>query len=141
MLATIICAALASTLIGVRAAEVTIGADALTSYIWRGITINKERVVQPYVNVEHPAGFSLEIWTNMNLQEDDGRFGKRAFSETRFTMAYEKEVNDIAMSIGYTEYTYTGQDKPANDPLRTRSALREIFAGARTELLPGLQQE
>ncbi len=124
---------------GAQAAEVGIGADIASSYVWRGITINKDPVIQPSLEVVHPSGIGLEIWSNMDMGDDDGVFEKRQFSEIDLTAFYSFDLDYLSVTIGYIEYLYPGQTSvDIHGVTRGLLSNREIFAGVDTEPVPGL---
>ncbi len=88
------------------AADVTIGADVASSYVWRGITLNSDAVVQPSIAVEHDSGLAIEVWSNFDLGDDDGAFVKREFSEIDFDVSYTVDFDMVSLTIGYIEYTF-----------------------------------
>lgn len=124
-----------------QAAEVTVGADVASSYIWRGITLNADPVVQPSVAVEHESGFALEVWSNFDLGDDDGAFAEREFSEIDFDVSYTLDVEGISLTLGYIEYTFPAAggsvDEETGD-VSVVTADREIYVGVGAELIEGL---
>ena len=113
----------------VNAADVTIGADVVSSYVWRGITLNKDVVVQPSVAIEHPSGLALEVWANFDIGDDDGTYAERQFSEVDFDLSYSVDIEMVTLTIGYIEYTFPGAQASAD---------RELYVGVGAEVLPGL---
>lgn len=130
--------------VGVHAAEAEVGADVVSSYVWRGITLNADAVVQPSVNVEHESGLGLNIWANFDLGDDDGAYEKREFSEVDFTVYYSFDLEPVTITVGYIEYVYPAhvdvieEDEVAGSRHVGATADREAFIGVGTELLPGL---
>ncbi len=133
--AGIIGCALMAVPVDSNAAEVKAGADVLTSYVFRGVTINADPVIQPYLNVTHPSGVGLKVWSNFDLGDDDAAFEKREFSETRFIAHYKDEANAFRYKLGYIEYTFPGV---VSEDGIDATANREVFVGATTELTPDL---
>lgn len=126
----------------VQAAEVTVGADVVSSYVWRGITLNKDVVVQPSVAVAHESGLALEVWANFDIGDDDGTYAKRQFSEVDFDLSYTLDLDVASITVGYIEYTFPGYGDVVivDDEVvgMQASADREIYASIGAELLPGL---
>ena len=126
----------------VEAAEVTVGADAVSSYVWRGITLNKDTVIQPVIDVAHPSGVGVEIWGNFDLGDDNGVYEKREFSEIDLTLYYNHALEHVDLTVGYIEYTYPAQVWLAagedGDLQAVRAtADRELFASVAKEVAPG----
>ncbi len=109
MMAGALCVAAWTLSAPVQAADVTVGADALSSYVWRGITVNKDAVVQPSFAVEHDSGLALEVWANFDIGDNDGDFEKGEFSEIDFDVSYTLDLNPVSVTLGYVEYTYPAQ--------------------------------
>ena len=123
-----------------QAAEVTVGADVISAYVWRGITLNADPVVQPSVNIVHPSGIVLNIWGNFDLGDDNKAYKENQFSELDIALSYTVELDPIAITFGYTEYTYPGMgdfDEETRIPSQG-SEDREVFIGASADVLPGL---
>lgn len=135
-----------------HAADVTVGADVLSSYIWRGVTINKDTVVQPSLAVEHDSGLALEVWANFDIGDNDGEFEKRQFSEIDFDVSYTLDLNPISVTLGYIEYTYPCQIEDLNaengdddgeetDRFGRKTADRDVYVRIATELPPGIEMD
>lgn len=92
----------------VHATEVTIGADVVSAYVWRGITLNSDAVIQPSLAVEHDSGFAVEVWANFDLGDNDGEFAERQFSEIDFDISYTLDLDVAYVTLGYIEYTFPG---------------------------------
>ncbi len=92
----------------VDAAEVTVGADLATAYVYLGETINDGFVFQPYLDldiVEGPlAGLSFGVWGNIDIEDMDGEFSSGNFSEVDFVLSYALPIDALDISIGYTEF-------------------------------------
>ena len=69
----------------VAESEVGVGLDvaALSSYVWRGQTLNDKMVVQPSLTASK-AGFAINTWANYNV---DGAYDGD-FSEVDLTASY-----------------------------------------------------
>ncbi len=127
----------------VQAAEVTVGTDVVSSYLYRGITLNSDAVVQPSVDIAHPSGLGLNIWANFDLGDDDGVYEKREFSEVDFDLSYTVDFDAFSLTVGYIEYLYPSQTDVAEDAegglTVTRLAPdREAYVSVGAELVPGL---
>ncbi len=99
----------AIALSGANAADVTIGADFASAYVFRGATLDRDPVLQPYVEVEglELAGHAITFgtWANYDPSDDEGGSGE--FDE----IDYYASIDLFAgFGLGYTEYTYPGSD-------------------------------
>ncbi len=125
------------------AADVTVGSDLASSYVWRGITLNKDAVVQPWVDIAHPSGVALNIWANFDLGDDDGTFEKREFSEVDFDVSYTHDFELASVTVGYIEYVYPNQiwsiEVVEDEAVVERAtADREAYVHVGGEPVPGL---
>ncbi len=80
--------------------------DNASQYVWRGIVINDEQVMQPSVTAS-VGGFSLNVWGNFDMT-DTGLAGNDEFSEVDYTLAYNGEVDAFNFGIGAVYYDYIG---------------------------------
>jgi len=79
--------------------------DYASKYIWRGIEVNDEPVLQPSVTLS-AAGFSFNAWGNYDLT-DGGR--EDNFSEYDYTLKYATKLDDedkLAFEVGAIEYYF-----------------------------------
>jgi len=80
-----------------------------SSYIWRGMPLNDESVIQPDLGISK-GGFSLDIWGNIDTTD----FGKEAgygdqsgnLIEIDYTASYEHSFDKILVFGGFVTYTY-----------------------------------
>lgn len=116
----------------VHAAEATIGADVVSAYVWRGVTLNSDAVIQPSLSVDHESGFGASVWANFDMGDDDGVFEDREFSEIDLEAYYSMDMDPVALTVGYIEYTYPNSPDAAD---------RDVYLSAGSELFPGLGVE
>ncbi|NKB23956.1 MAG: hypothetical protein GKR87_06180 [Kiritimatiellae bacterium] len=116
----VICSMLiAGSSIRTQAASAYMGVDFLSAYVFRGATINKNAVAQPYLEISelpNDVGLVLGVWGNFDIEDhnngstiqEDGHF-----SEVDLYASYVLPLNmdSATMSIGYTEYLYPTQHK------------------------------
>jgi hypothetical protein len=88
---------LVGTLSAVKAQEFSVGADLVSSYVWRGIYQGGGASIQPSVGFS-AGGFSLNAWGNSNLTGGN--------KEVDFTAGYE--ISGVSLSI--TDYWWAGED-------------------------------
>jgi hypothetical protein len=90
-----------------EAAEVTLNADLLSAYVWRGITFNDGLVLQPSLDVGSlklgGVSLALNVWGSFNVEGWDGRTQKGQFSEVDLNLTVELPAG---FSAGYTEYIF-----------------------------------
>jgi outer membrane scaffolding protein for murein synthesis (MipA/OmpV family) len=86
--------------------EVSVEVPLLSSYVFRGMVLNNDAVVQPQVTIEH-YGVSFNIWGNYNLGSDVNRVSGD-FSEIDYTIGYALpiSIDDLAISVGLTHYSF-----------------------------------
>lgn len=87
------------------AAEATAGADFVSAYVWRGITFNDGRVVQPHVDVAAEQ-FSINVWGNYDIDDYDNTRDDNAFSEIDLTLSYTLPLESVDMSMGHISYLF-----------------------------------
>ncbi len=111
-----------------RSADVTVDADLVSAYVWRGITFNNDPVIEPSVDVAHPSGLGLNVWANFDLGDYDDQVQSGEFSEIDLTLTYAVPVESFDLSVGAVSYTFPqGSDNS-----------HEVFVNASVEPLPGL---
>jgi uncharacterized protein (TIGR02001 family) len=138
--AALVTTALLSAIPSAQAAEVTVGTDVISSYVWRGITLTADPVVQPSVDIAHPSGFGLNVWGNFDLGDDDGVYEENQFSEIDISLSYTLDLDPLSITVGYIEYVYPGafEVHEITGEIEHVKADREVFVGTSAELLPGL---
>jgi len=93
----------------------SVGADLgfYSAYIWRGFAFsNNSIVVQPSITAGY-RGFSMNLWGNLDTDFDDGdptTNDKKEWTETDFTLAYDRSFGPINTGIGYIYYALDGVD-------------------------------
>lgn len=96
--------------VAVDAAEVTVGADVASAYVFRGVTFNDGIVVQPYVDIAGLPGvlegLTFGIWGNVDADDYDDTLESGQFSEIDIYASYAIPVEGINLAIEYCEYTY-----------------------------------
>lgn len=80
-------------------------------YIWRGIPINEEAVLQPSVTISD-GNFSINGWGNMDMTDwGDSKnqgYGDESgnFSEVDYTAGFEKAWGPVSVGLGFITYTF-----------------------------------
>ena len=123
---------------GVQAAsepEISAEASLLSSYVFRGMVLNNDAVMQPQVTVEH-YGVSFNIFGNYDIGSNfDGVSSD--FSEIDCTLAYELPlaIEDLVLSVGMTHYTFPNVTVGG----AARESTTEIFAKGTLKTLENLE--
>jgi uncharacterized protein (TIGR02001 family) len=108
---------------GVNAAEVSLGVDAASAYVFRGVTLNDGFVLQPGMKVGGLGGFSVGAWGNLDLDDYGGAVEENQFSEIDLYGSYAVAVKGVELSIGYTEYAYPSGGGDADRELGVGAAV------------------
>lgn len=112
----------------VRAADATVGVDVNSAYVFRGVTLNEGFVAQPYLEV---SGLPIDIgvWGNFDIEDDEARsVDSGQFSETDYYASYALPIEEVDVSIGYTEYTYNNGDLDADREISLSLGLDTVLA-------------
>lgn len=76
----------------------------LSGYLWHGMLINDEPVLQPAMTLE-VKDFAFGIWGNCDLT-DANTDDAPAFTEVDFSASYSFTLTQFEFSLGYSQYTY-----------------------------------
>ena len=96
----------------VHAADVSMGADVASAYVFRGTTFNDGLVVQPYAEIsgfpipEEYGALTIGAWANFDISDYGNTLEKNEFSEIDYYLSYNLPISVLDVSVGYTEYTY-----------------------------------
>lgn len=79
-------------------------------YIWRGIPINEDPVLQPSVTWSN-AGFAMIAWANIDTTDwgkEEGGYGDKAWSITEidYVAKYEKRFGKLITGLGFATYSF-----------------------------------
>lgn len=81
-----------------------------SQYVWRGFGLSNDSVVvQPSITAGY-RGFSMNLWGNLDTSFDDmdpQTDNTTAWTETDFTLAYERAFGPITAGVGYIYYALT----------------------------------
>jgi uncharacterized protein (TIGR02001 family) len=117
--AGVVCAASVDTDIGVA-----------SKYIWRGMTLDDQPVVQGGVTVSHENGLYANVWGNYSLSGDyaqDVFGGSDGLNEVDYTVGFAGTAGVLDYDVGYIYYTF---------PNTTFESTSEIYAGLALNNLP-----
>jgi uncharacterized protein (TIGR02001 family) len=87
---------------------VSIGADLVTDYVWRGQVRNEDGALQPWVNVG-VEGFTLTVWGSIDV-DDQPNDAQWEFTELDVTGSYTIPVGSYALELGGIYYDYPNTD-------------------------------
>lgn len=135
-------AAAVATIAGAQVAaavDATAQVDLYSAYVWRGITLNEDPVLQPSLDVKTASGFGLYVWGSMDLTDADGARQDGEFSETDLIAYYGFTTGQVTVTIGYIEYLYPHQTVTDDEGTTTAApGTREVYAGLDLNLGYGL---
>lgn len=125
------------------AAEAEFDLSAFSEYVWRGQVLNDEPVFQPSIDVAAGNGFSINVWANMDLTDNNAGLiydaegtsevddTEAEFTEVDLTIDYALPLDGkFGLNVGAIEYVYS---HPAG-------STREVYvtAGLAVPLNPSL---
>lgn len=114
--------------------DISVELDFNSAYVWRGIVLNKGPVIQPSVDVSLPLGIGLNVWGNMDIDDNDGTVKAGEFSEIDITISKEFLSGPVTWSVGYIEYLFPYQ----GDTYATTEGTREVQISAALSSAYGL---
>lgn len=106
----------------VQAAEVDVTVDFASAYVSRGVTINRNPVMQIGAEIsgfpmpEEYGSLVIGTWGNFDLSRGGTNYGwkRNEFSEIDYYVSYAFPVTGLDLSIDYWEYTYPNSDARAD---------------------------
>ncbi len=83
----------------------TASIDFMSNYVWRGIKLSKDFVIQPSITVGY-AGFSMNIWSNLDTNYYGNITGGKKFkhTETDITLNYTHSFDKLSLTGGFIYY-------------------------------------
>ncbi len=111
--------------------EINTSLDFCTDYVWRGLVINDEPVLQPSFTATQTIGrigsFSFNIWGNLDITDYYGTYNE--FSEIDLTASYSLPSGPLGLEVGFIHYSF---------PTTNDSATTEVYitAGYEPEDIP-----
>jgi hypothetical protein len=109
--------------------EVSVSADLglFSAYVWRGIVLNDEAVLQPSVTMGRGA-LSLNVWANQDLTDTHTNAGE--FTEVDLALAFAKSVQGVDVELSLVEYLFP------NSGAGSRSEFQLLVAPTTVALSP-----
>jgi len=86
------------------AADLELGLEAVSAYVFRGTVLNPEACLQPDVTFSLGA-LSLDAWASVNLTDEFGRAGE--IGEVDIAIAYQREIGTVLVTAGTNHYHYS----------------------------------
>lgn len=78
----------------------------LSKYVWRGVVLNPDPVVQPSLTFTLPSGFSYNLWMSMNTEDNAVAGDADLVVEQDHTVSYLFTFAGREMSLGYIYYAF-----------------------------------
>jgi len=78
-------------------------------YVWRGQILSKGVVAQPTVGITL-GGFSANLWSNVDLDNDEADDDGIVMNETDLTLNYTVPVGPVSLTGGFIHYDFDGGD-------------------------------
>lgn len=92
------------------AAEGSIYADVLSTYVYNGLQYNDEAVFQPGLDVAGPFGFGYGLWANMDLTDNPASTAPNTsgeWSEVDLSLTWAAPaMGPVGLSVGGLYYVY-----------------------------------
>ncbi len=88
--------------------EADFSVAAYSQYVWRGFGLSKDSIViQPSLTVGYK-GFGVNLWGNLDTDQDDMTSESFNWNETDLTLSYDGSYEKLGYSIGYIYYDLDG---------------------------------
>lgn len=84
-------------------------AAVASRYVWRGQTLSEGLVVQPTVGFTL-GGFGANLWTNVDLDNDEEDDDGIVMNETDLTLSYSMPIGPVNATAGFIHYDFDGAD-------------------------------
>ncbi len=83
----------------------TASVDFMSNYLWRGIKLSKDFVIQPSLTIGY-AGFSMNVWSNLDTNYFGNTEGGKKFkhTETDITLNYSHSFDKLSLTGGFIYY-------------------------------------
>ena len=108
------------------AADVDADIGIFSKYIWRGMQLDENPVVQGGVTVSHEKGFYANVWGNYSIQDDYVGKDYDGLNEVDYTVGYAGTADIIDYDIGYIYYTFPNTDYSSTSELYVGIALNNL---------------
>jgi hypothetical protein len=78
-------------------------------YVWRGQTLSEGFVAQPTVGITL-GGFAANLWSNVDLDNDEEDDDGIILNETDLTLSYSMPIGPVNATAGFIHYDFDGSD-------------------------------
>lgn len=103
--------------------------DVYSAYIWHGMIVNDEPVLQPDVAMTYSFGdygsVTADAWLNFDTTGNNGQRHVGGINEIDYTIQYAVTLGDFSLGIGHIWYTFPSVSSADYYP-----STREIFVSA-----------
>jgi len=101
--------ALAGPVVAQDEVGISIGADLVSDYLWRGQLRNGDGALQPWAEVDF-SGFTFNVWGSMDL-DDEPNDSDFEFTELDLTGSYSIPVGEVyTLDVGAIYYDFPNTD-------------------------------
>ena len=83
--------------------EINAATDFYSKYIWRGMRLDDDYVIQPSMTVSG-YGFELGVWSSFDIDQDDAINS----DEVDTSLTYTHEIGDLGITVGHIYYDFPG---------------------------------
>jgi hypothetical protein len=87
----------------------TFSAALASRYVWRGQILSRGIVLQPTVGITL-GGFGANLWSNVDLDNDEEDDDGIVMNETDLTLNYTMPVGPVSVTGGFIHYDFDGGD-------------------------------
>jgi hypothetical protein len=89
--------------------DVEVGADIYSHYVWRGMILTDDPVLQPSVTLS-ACGFSFNVWGSVDMTDINEDLGQDYhLQELDYTLSYDfSAMEGLDMGVGVIYYTFPG---------------------------------
>lgn len=110
--------------------KLDLGVDWYTKYIWRGMVLTNDPVLQPSATLSYK-GFFVNAWGNVDVTDvNETDNSEYSLQELDFTVGYQTTLNDMVnVGVGYILYTFPGTGRNAMSE-RNNPKTSEVYASA-----------
>lgn len=107
--------------------DVKVGADAVTTYVWRGQQLTDDPVFQPTATVSY-GGLSLNAWGSLDMTDiHEGSGHTWRLQELDYTLAYAyTPVAGLDLQAGSVLYTFPGTTVPTTAEVFSSVTLSKV---------------
>jgi hypothetical protein len=92
--------------------SVDAGADFVSRYVWRGLNVNDQPNIQPYISLQY-SGLQFGFWgsyslTNLNSEDENYSFGSEIDTWLSYSITLNKSISVTAL---LTDYYFPNQGR------------------------------